>query len=49
MNIVSRFSSGFSDVQVMPPGSMMTMDYRTDRVRVRVDAQGKVTSPPSIG
>jgi hypothetical protein len=47
-----RFSlscSGLANVQIVPAGSMVTMDYRTDRVRVRVNQQGKVTSPPSVG
>jgi hypothetical protein len=26
-----------------PPGSMLTMDYREDRVTVHLDAAGKVT------
>ncbi len=41
--------SGFTNVQIMPPGSIMTMDYRTDRVLVHVDAQGKVVQAPTVG
>jgi len=33
----------------VPPGSMVTMDYRTDRVRVHVDQQGKVAQQPTVG
>lgn len=36
-------------VQVLPKDSMMTMDYRTDRVRVMVDEEGKVASTPRVG
>mmetsp|Transcript_19747 Transcript_19747/g.55801 ORF Transcript_19747/g.55801 Transcript_19747/m.55801 type:complete len:123 (+) Transcript_19747:91-459(+) len=36
-------------VQVVPEGSMMTMDYRLDRVRVFVDSNGKVTQEPRLG
>jgi len=37
------------DVQVVPHTGMMTMDYRTDRVRVFVDDNQKVTSAPNCG
>ena len=38
-------------VQAMciPEGSMVTMDFRTDRVRVFVDGQGKVAQAPHRG
>jgi hypothetical protein len=36
-------------VQIIPYGSMVTADYRLDRVRIYVDQQGKVTQPPNIG
>mmetsp|Transcript_22574 Transcript_22574/g.31520 ORF Transcript_22574/g.31520 Transcript_22574/m.31520 type:complete len:117 (-) Transcript_22574:122-472(-) len=37
-------------VQVIPKDAMVTMDYRTDRVRIRVDeATGKVAFSPRIG
>ena len=29
--------------------SMMTMDYREDRIRIIVDDNGKVSRPPRIG
>jgi len=40
-----------SDVQVevIPDGSPVTMDYRTDRCRVFVDGSGKVVHPPHLG
>lgn len=36
-------------VHVVPKGSMVTMDYRVDRVRIFVDEEGKVSSIPRIG
>ena len=36
-------------VQIVPENSMVTMDYRMDRVRIFVDANGMVSKPPRIG
>jgi len=36
-------------VHIMPENAPCTMDYRTDRVRIFVDKDGKVISTPSIG
>lgn len=36
-------------VKVLPPDSMVTMDYRTDRVWVWVNEQGIVEQAPSRG
>eukprot|EP00539_Tryblionella_compressa_P015231 CAMPEP_0178835808 /NCGR_PEP_ID=MMETSP0746-20121128/11830_1 /TAXON_ID=913974 /ORGANISM="Nitzschia punctata, Strain CCMP561" /LENGTH=67 /DNA_ID=CAMNT_0020498419 /DNA_START=196 /DNA_END=399 /DNA_ORIENTATION=- len=36
-------------VQVIPEDSMVTMDYREDRVRIFVDASGKVARDPRPG
>mmetsp|Transcript_33055 Transcript_33055/g.48908 ORF Transcript_33055/g.48908 Transcript_33055/m.48908 type:complete len:104 (-) Transcript_33055:925-1236(-) len=36
-------------VDVLPHDAMMTMDYRTDRVRVMVDEQQKVVREPRVG
>ncbi|KZV27634.1 subtilisin inhibitor-like [Dorcoceras hygrometricum] len=36
-------------IHVVPSDSFITMDYRTDRVRIFVDSTGKVCSPPTIG
>ncbi|KAL0375239.1 UNVERIFIED_CONTAM: Subtilisin inhibitor CLSI-I [Sesamum radiatum] len=36
-------------VYVLPSDSFVTMDFRTDRVRVFTDSSGKVSSPPRIG
>merc|ERR1712043_20229 len=41
---------GGCTVEVIPKDAMVTMDYRTDRVRIRVDeATGKVAFSPRIG
>lgn len=37
------------NVQVVPELSPCTMDYRTDRVRVFVNKEGKVAGPPRTG
>lgn len=34
--------SGAKNLQWIPPGTMVTMDYREDRVRVTLDEQNKV-------
>ncbi|KAK2972325.1 hypothetical protein RJ640_014383 [Escallonia rubra] len=36
-------------VKVIPPNHILTADFRTDRVRIHVDAAGKVFETPSIG
>ena len=36
-------------VQVVPYGSMVTMDYREDRIRIYVDEAGKVQRAPTVG
>ena len=36
-------------VQAVSSGGMMTMDYRTDRVRVIYDGNGLVAAVPMIG
>jgi len=36
-------------VQVCQMNAPCTMDYRTDRVRIFVDNNGKVTNPPQTG
>lgn len=37
------------NIQIVPHGSFVTMDFRPNRVRIFVDAAGKVVSPPKIG
>lgn len=39
---------GFTNVMTVKDGSPMTMDYRTDRVRVLVNNRGIVTRTPTI-
>ncbi|CAF0761940.1 unnamed protein product [Adineta steineri] len=46
---IIKKETGFSSVDIIPPDTMCTKDYRTNRVRVYVDKQGKVTSTPNIG
>ena len=36
-------------VDLLPEGSMVTMDYRTDRVRVFIDNDGQVVGVPRKG
>ena len=38
-----------SQIQVIPSGHMVTMDFRMNRVRMFVDKAGKVKDPPRIG
>lgn len=38
-----------ANVQILPEGSMVTKDYRTDRVRVFVDEENRVASVPRVG
>ena len=37
------------NVFILPEDSMVTMDYRTDRVRIFVNEEGKVVRQPKIG
>nr|XP_054754570.1 uncharacterized protein LOC129260639 [Lytechinus pictus] len=46
---VSILETCFTQVQILPEDSMMTMDFREDRVRILVDGAGKVVKSPSIG
>ena len=36
-------------VFIIPPGSAVTRDYRTDRVRIYSDGIGKVQGAPGLG
>ncbi|XP_057778092.1 subtilisin inhibitor CLSI-I-like [Salvia miltiorrhiza] len=38
-----------TQVHVVPSDSFVTMDFRTDRVRIFIDSSGKVVRPPKIG
>ncbi|KAL3839494.1 hypothetical protein ACJIZ3_024085 [Penstemon smallii] len=37
-----------SQIYVVPSGSFVTMDLRSDRVRIFIDSSGKVSYPPRI-
>ncbi|XP_057459141.1 subtilisin inhibitor CLSI-I-like [Lotus japonicus] len=37
------------EIQVVPPGSFVTADFKTQRVRLYVDESGMVTRTPGIG
>ena len=36
-------------IVLVPEGHMVTMDYRTDRIRIFLDSEGKVSRAPIIG
>lgn len=40
----ARRLSGARGMRVLPPGAIVTMDYRADRLNVRTDAAGKILS-----
>ncbi|WCJ28336.1 Subtilisin inhibitor [Euphorbia peplus] len=40
---------GRATVQVVPPNCFVTMDFRSERVRLYIDSSGKVARPPMIG
>lgn len=47
--IIEQETQGKVTVHIVPPNSMVTMDYRLDRVRIMEDEKHKVTSPPIVG
>lgn len=49
MNSLLTIFLGFSDVVTILEGSPVTMDYRTDRVRVIVNNKGIVIQTPIVG
>jgi hypothetical protein len=36
-------------VYILPEDTMMSMDYRTSRVRIFVDVNGRVVRQPTVG
>eukprot|EP00980_Cylindrotheca_fusiformis_P031300 scaffold26137_cov152-Cylindrotheca_fusiformis.AAC.1 len=36
-------------IQVLPHGSMATMDFREDRIRIWLDENGSVSKAPRVG
>ena len=47
--ILATGGPGIVSVDIIPEDYMVTMDFRTDRVRVFVDASGLVARPPRVG
>ena len=47
--ILKTGGAGLTKVIILPEDSMYTEDYREDRVRIFVDASGKVVRPPMVG
>lgn len=45
---IEEESPGIS-VHIVPQNSFVTMDFRTNRVRVYVDSSGKVANAPKVG
>lgn len=45
----SDFELGLTNVVVVPENSPITMDFRTDRIRVLVNKSGLVIRVPTIG
>lgn len=41
--VAAQDFSGQAAVRILPPGSMVTMDYRPDRLNVEHDADGVIT------
>ncbi|KAH6762870.1 hypothetical protein C2S52_020303 [Perilla frutescens var. hirtella] len=41
--------SAATQLHVLPSDSFVTMDFRTDRVRIFIDSARKVHKPPKIG
>jgi Potato inhibitor I family len=48
---MAQLNAVFPDknIVLVPDGNMVTMDYRTDRIRIFVDDQGKVAHTPRLG
>jgi len=40
----ARDAAGAASVRWIRPNSMVTMDYRTDRLNITLDAQGRITA-----
>lgn len=47
--VVATGGPGIKSVDILPEDSVYTSDFRTDRVRIFVDASGKVAKPPIVG
>lgn len=47
--VILKSGAGVKDVQILPEDSMVTMDFREDRVRIFVDTNGIVVRVPTVG
>lgn len=47
--IIEQESNQKLKVQIVPPDSMVTCDYRLDRVRIFEDKHHKVANAPTVG
>jgi len=47
--VIKRENSTLVNVHTVPEGSIVTRDWREDRVRVFIDGSGNVTSVPNVG
>jgi hypothetical protein len=47
--IIQRETGGRKTVHVIPTDSLVTMDYRLDRIRIFENDQGKVAKSPTLG
>ncbi|GMN53491.1 hypothetical protein TIFTF001_022651 [Ficus carica] len=48
-NKIKSENPSVKSVNIVPEGSFVTADFRTDRVRVWVDEHGIITKVPKIG
>ena len=46
---VQQNNPSITAVHVLPTGSMVTQDYRHDRVRIFVNEKNEVVRPPAVG
>lgn len=47
--IIEKENPALNQVVCIPPGSFVTADFRTDRVRISTDSNGLVSETPTIG
>ena len=47
--ILATAGPAIKDVQIVPADAVVTTDFRTDRVRIFVDASGNVARTPKVG
>ena len=49
MEVIQKENPTIAHVDIIPDGSMVTMDYRTDRVRVFVAPDNTIAQAPHMG